>query len=198
MIWTAESLRRAITLFRRNVDRVSIEREGLIPSAVLVPLVASADGTQLLLTRRTDTVETHKGHVAFPGGMADEDDRDRVATALRETREEIGIAADTIEVIDMLDDLATPTGFVITPVVGYIAAMPPVHPNPAEVAEVFLVPFAFLEDPANCRREIRSTDYGPRETWQYIYDDRVIWGATAGIIHRMMDMLFATSATHRH
>jgi 8-oxo-dGTP pyrophosphatase MutT (NUDIX family) len=147
----------------------------------------------LLLTRRTDTVETHKGHVAFPGGMVDEDDRDRVATALRETWEELGIAGDGIEIIDYLDDLATPTGFVITPVVGFLSSMPTAVPNPAEVAEVFLVPLSFFSDPNNCQRKSRLTDYGLRETWHYEFDGRVIWGATAAIIRDLTAVLYPSA-----
>jgi 8-oxo-dGTP pyrophosphatase MutT (NUDIX family) len=180
------TLHQALAKARLHAQRTVISREGLIPSAVLVPLVDIDNSTQLLLTKRTDTVETHKGHIAFPGGMVDEEDRDRIATALREAREELGIASDVVEVIDALDDLATPTGFVITPIVGFLRSMPSVVPNPAEVADVFLVPFSFLENPDNCRRETRLTDFGPRETWQYSYNGRIIWGATAAIIRSLM------------
>jgi 8-oxo-dGTP pyrophosphatase MutT (NUDIX family) len=190
MVWTAEQIRQTLRHARLQSARRVISREGLIPSAVLVPLVSVGTTTQLLLTQRTNTVETHKGHIAFPGGMVDEDDRDRCATALREVREELGITADAIETIDLLDDLATPTGFIITPVVGFLHVMPHIDPNPAEVADVFLVPFSFLETPANCRRETRLTEFGPRETWQYDYEGRIIWGATAAIIHELMTILY--------
>lgn len=161
-------------------------RDGLIPSAVLVPLIAMPDELHMLLTRRTNTVETHKGHIAFPGGMVDEEDHDRIATALRETREEIGVTSDAIEVFGYLDDFATPTGFVITPIVGFLRTMPEILPNEAEVAEVFLVPLSFLLDRSNCTRTMRQTEMGPRETWRFDYDGRVIWGATAAIIHSLV------------
>lgn len=167
-------------------ERLVVSRDDLIPSAVLVPLVASPDGSHLLLTRRSDTVETHKGHIAFPGGMVDEEDRDRIATALRETREELGIGHDAIEIIDYLDDFATPTGFVITPVVGFLRSLPAMDPNPAEVAETFLVPVSFLLNDTNCTRETRRTEFGPRQTWRYDYDGRIIWGATAAIIRNLV------------
>jgi 8-oxo-dGTP pyrophosphatase MutT (NUDIX family) len=190
MEWTAENIRQALQAARPKSARKVVAREGLIPSAVLVPIVSIEGFAQLLLTRRTDTVETHKGHIAFPGGMVDEDDHDRVATALRETREELGISSDVIEVIDYLDDLATPTGFVITPVVGFLSSMPSAVPNPAEVAEVFLVPLSFLSDPGNCQRKSRMTDFGLRETWQYEFGGRVIWGATAAIIRELTAVLY--------
>lgn len=173
---------------RRSAPHTAV-REGLIPAAVLVPLVSIRGETHLLLTRRTDTVETHKGHIAFPGGMVDEDDRDRIATALRETKEELGIAADAIQTLGYLDDFATPTGFVITPVVGFLDRAPDMSPSPAEVAEAFFVPLSFLNDPQNCRRETRITEFGPRETWHYEYHGRIIWGATAAIIHDLMLLL---------
>jgi len=189
MFWTPSDVRNILANTRRRPAPQSTVPEGLIPAAVLVPLVSLHSGITLLLTRRTDTVETHKGHVAFPGGMVDEDDRDRIATALRETQEELGIAADEIETLGFLDDFATPTGFLITPVVGFLRRVPEFCPNPAEVAEVFFVPLSFLSNPHNCRRETRITEFGPRETWHYEYDGRVIWGATAAIIHDLMLLL---------
>lgn len=193
MLWTPATLHQAILSARNRAPRVTITREGLIPSAVLVPLVTMNESTHVLLTKRTDTVETHKGHIAFPGGMVDEEDRDRTATALREAREELGITADAVEVIDILDDFATPTGFVITPVVGYLQTMPRIDPSPAEVADVFLVPLSFLANAGNCRRETRMTDFGLRETWQYAYEGRIIWGATAAILRGLINILHPPS-----
>jgi 8-oxo-dGTP pyrophosphatase MutT (NUDIX family) len=189
MLWTPSNVRAILQNTRRRPAPHDAGREGLIPAAVLVPLVTIHTDTHLLLTRRTDTVETHKGHIAFPGGMVDEDDRDRIATALRETKEELGIAADEIETLGSLDDLATPTGFVITPIVGLLRRVPEMSPNAAEVAEAFFVPLSFLSNPHNCRRETRITEFGPRETWHYDYHGRVIWGATAAIIHDLMLLL---------
>jgi len=183
---SAEDIRARLRGAQRTPERDRTTHEGLLPSAVLVPLVAAPDGMQLLLTRRTDTVETHKGHIAFPGGMADEEDADRIETALRETREELGIDSHAIEVVGLLDDFATPTGFIITPVVGVFHVLPQLFPNVAEVAEVFLVPLSFFLDERNCAREQRMTDYGLRHTWRFDYEGRVIWGATAAIIRDLI------------
>jgi 8-oxo-dGTP pyrophosphatase MutT (NUDIX family) len=161
----------------------------LISAAVLVPVVSTPDGLCLLLTRRTETVETHKGQIAFPGGMVDETDRDRVHTAVREAEEELGIPPSMVEPIGMLDDLPTPTGFCITPVVGLVQSLPDLHLSPGEVAEAFTVPLAFFADPANAVVEERIFRGVTREIWSYRFGDRVIWGATGTIIHRFMETL---------
>lgn len=189
MVLTAEHVRNLLHTSRPDSEGSTISHHGLIPSAVLVPLVSLSDETHVLLTKRTDAVETHKGHIAFPGGMVDEDDRDRIATALRETREEVGIMADAIDVIGCLDELVTPTGFVITPVVGLLRTMPTVAPNPREVAEVFVVPFSFLVDPENCIHADHLTEHGLRSTWRFDYQGRVIWGATAAILRNLLQRL---------
>jgi 8-oxo-dGTP pyrophosphatase MutT (NUDIX family) len=163
----------------------------LISAAVLVPIIQETHALSLLLTRRTDTVETHKGQIAFPGGMVDETDTDRVHTAVREAEEELGISPAAVETIGMLDDLSTPTGFCITPVVGILSSLPPLHLSPAEVAEAFTVPLAFFADAANAEMGERTIRGVVREVWTYRYGDHVIWGATGAIIHRFMSILAA-------
>lgn len=161
----------------------------LTRAAVLVPLVEARTGLHLLLTRRTDEVETHKGQIAFPGGVADGNDADSVDTALRETEEELGIVKSSVEILGLLDDLTTPTGFVITPIVGYFPRAVTLRPNPAEVAEVFTVPLGFLADKQNATREIRRVAGKDREVWSYVYGDHLIWGATAWIIRSLLPFL---------
>jgi len=178
-------------IFHPSADntRMPVPREGFTPAAVLIPLVLNASALDVLLTRRTEDVETHKGQIAFPGGMVDDGDTDRWHTALRETEEELGIGPAHVEVLGILDDLLTPTGFVITPVVGIVEPLPIMKPNPHEVAEVFTVPLAFFADAQNGRREWRSTPLGEREVWFYEYEGRVIWGATAAILRNLCDLL---------
>jgi len=178
-------------IFRQSADNISFSgtREGFTPAAVLIPLVLRAGTVDLLLTRRTEDVETHKGQIAFPGGMVDGGDVNRQHTALRETEEELGIAPAHVEVLGMLENLLTPTGFIITPVVGIVGQLPVMKPNPREVAEVFTVPLPFFGNPENGRREWRSTPLGEREVWFYEYEGKVIWGATAAMIRNLCDVI---------
>lgn len=156
---------------------------------MLVPLIVTEDGFDLLFTKRTDIVETHKGQVSFPGGMVDEADAGIVETALREALEEIGLNPEQVTVACLLDDLATPTGFVITPVVGIIRSLPPLRPNEAEVAEVFRVSLEFFADPAHERTEQRNISGKSHTMHFYDHDPHVIWGATAMIIRRLLKRL---------
>ncbi len=187
---TIEHIRRAVAMHAR-VAADPGDGPPLIAAAVLLPVVCAGHEPSLLLTRRTDTVETHKGQIAFPGGMVDETDRDRVHTAVREAEEELGIPPGAVETIGMLDDLSTPTGFTITPVVGLLRTLPALRLSQAEVAEAFTVPLSFFADPANAERELRVFRGVTREVWTYRYEGRVIWGATGTIIHRFMDTLLS-------
>ena len=103
----------------------SIGKSPLTKSAVLVPIVKRENGLELLFTKRSDTVEHHKGQISFPGGATDATDLSPADTALRETFEEIGLERSAITIIGVMDDLRTPSGFVVTPVVGFIEHLPP-------------------------------------------------------------------------
>jgi 8-oxo-dGTP pyrophosphatase MutT (NUDIX family) len=166
--------------------RVPLSIEGFARAGVLVPLILEREGTELLFTRRTEQVEAHKGQISFPGGMADRSDTDSVHTALREAEEELGINPSLVEVRGLLDDLAVPTGFVITPVVGTLKEIPSLATNPVEVAEVFTVPLAFFCDPASGRAEMREYRGMKREVWFYKYREHNIWGATAMIVRSLI------------
>jgi 8-oxo-dGTP pyrophosphatase MutT (NUDIX family) len=164
------------------------ERE-VVPAAVLVPLVNQPEGVTVLLTQRTGHLHDHAGQISFPGGRVDEADADRVATALREAAEEIGIAPSAVEIIGSLPEWDIPTGFRVTPVVGWIE--PPLHLSldAFEVAEVFEVPLAFFLDPANHERHCDEINGRTRNYFAMPYQGRNIWGATAGMLHALYRVL---------
>jgi 8-oxo-dGTP pyrophosphatase MutT (NUDIX family) len=167
-------------------ERSVVHLTGFDRAGVLVPIVCVHGTYELLFTRRTEIVETHKGQVSFPGGMADATDRDIIQTALREAWEEIGIPESSVEVLGLGDDLPTPTGFIITPIVGLINNLPPLTINTGEVAQVFQVPLTFFTDPGNGKRELREIRGERREVWYYEYGGHVIWGATAMIVRSLL------------
>ncbi len=136
----------------------------------------------VLLTLRTDTLQQHAGQVAFPGGRVEPDDRDAVATALRESHEEIGLAADHVTPLGYLDAFETISGFTVTPVVARVAADASLKPDPGEVAEVFEVPFAFFLDPANLRRYTMDFRGHRRDMVEFLHAGYRIWGVTAAIL----------------
>jgi 8-oxo-dGTP pyrophosphatase MutT (NUDIX family) len=183
---TIECIRTALA---SDAKRKTLNIPNYARAAVLVPVVSANNSFDLLFTRRTHTVETHKGQVSFPGGMADESDHDVVHTALREAEEEIGLPQSAVKVVGTLDDLATPTRFVITPVVGIIEELPQLRPNPDEVEEVFFVPLAFFLDERNGRTEMREINGSHYEVWFYDYDGKTIWGVTAVIVRALCDKL---------
>lgn len=151
-----------------------------VPAAVLIAVTDRAE-PGVILTQRTDTLRSHAGQVAFPGGRLDEGE-DAVAAALREAEEEVALPSAAVEVVATLDRYRTVTGFEITPVVGVIAPDLPLVPAEAEVAAVFEVPLAFLLDPAS-RHEGRAHWRGMERRFVEIpWQDRRIWGATASII----------------
>jgi 8-oxo-dGTP pyrophosphatase MutT (NUDIX family) len=159
------------------------------PAAVLIPLVAHLGELTVLFTQRTAHLKSHAGQVSFPGGRAEPGDPSAEFTALRETEEEIGLPARSVEVLARLPDYRTRTGFRVTPVIGLVRPPLALAPDPREVDEVFEVPLAFLLDPANRQRrtrEFRGTTVG---YYVFEYRQRVIWGATAGMVVNLHKML---------
>jgi 8-oxo-dGTP pyrophosphatase MutT (NUDIX family) len=167
-----------------------------VPAAVLVPLVERRDGFSVLLTQRTADLKAHAGQISFPGGRLEEHDIDAAAGALRETYEEIGLPARHIEILGMLDAYRTVTGFEVTPVVGAVTPPFDLKPDPMEVADVFEVPLAFLLDPANHQHHSRVVGEADgravtRAFYAIPYGDRYIWGATAGMLINLYEVLTA-------
>lgn len=166
-----------------------LDPAALRPAAVLFGLMERRDGLSVILTRRTAHLSAHAGQVSFPGGRCEDCDRDAVATALRETEEEIGLAPEHVEVVGELDEYRTGTGFSITPIVGFVRDGVALTPDPNEVDEIFEVPFDFLMDPRNHRRERVHWRGAMREYYAMPYQGHNIWGATAGIIRNFYERI---------
>ncbi len=159
-------------------------------AAVLIGLVERDGALQVILTQRASTLRVHSGQIAFPGGKMDPGDLSPGATALREVQEEIGLAGDRIEVLGYLGAYLTRTGFRVIPVVARVT--PPFEPvlDPAEVSEVFEVPFAFLMSEANHQLREREWKGLPRQFYAMPYGERNIWGITAGILRNLYERLY--------
>lgn len=170
-----------------------VEAAVLTPAAVLVGLVARPGGYSVILTRRSDALRRHTGQVALPGGRCEAGETPW-ATALRETHEEIGLEPALVEVVGLSTPYRTGTGFLVTPVVGFVGEGYEPRPNPDEVAEVFETPFGFLMDPGSYeQKEIRTADGLSRRFYSATWEDRTIWGATAGMLRALYDRLYGAA-----
>lgn len=159
--------------------------DGLTEAAVLVGLVPRAEGTQVLLTRRTTGLRHHGGQVSFPGGRIEPDDSDPVVAAVRETGEEIALHAAQIAPMGYLDPFATISGFRVMPVLAAIDPDYVARPNPQEVSDVFEVPLDYLLAPDNLRHVNMDYRGRRRDVLEYDWPTQRIWGATAAIMFNL-------------
>jgi 8-oxo-dGTP pyrophosphatase MutT (NUDIX family) len=158
-------------------------------AAVLVPVVERKEGPVLLLTERSVNLRHHPGQVSFPGGRIEAADHSPTAAALREAEEEIGLMAEEVEVLGSMGRFATGTGFAVTPIVGLVAAGFDAQPDPVEVSAVFEVPLSFLLSRQNLRSQERER-FGTRfRMFEYDYQGKRIWGATATMIVTLLDVI---------
>lgn len=181
---------------RRRGDH-DLNDEGMRPppplrsAAVLVPLVDRPDGFTVMLTQRSADLRHHAGQISFPGGRVEPEDSSAQSAALREAEEEVGLPHDRVELLGTLDTYETRTGFEIIPVVGLVTPPIALRIDASEVAEVFEVPLAFILDPANHERHSRIYQGVRRQFYAMPFGDRYIWGATAGMLVNLFEVLAA-------
>jgi 8-oxo-dGTP pyrophosphatase MutT (NUDIX family) len=182
MNWMEDVRRRLAERPRRNPEKGNARR-----AAVLVPLFVRERMLWIVFTRRTETLEHHRGQISFPGGVEEPIDEDLSATALRETHEELGILREDVRLLGTLSPIVTVTDFYVAP---FVAAIPQPYvfsPAETEIAEVIEAPVAALSDPA-----VRETKFLPgrdEPVLFYQYGEHVIWGATARILAELLESL---------
>ncbi|HVN47575.1 MAG TPA: CoA pyrophosphatase [Bacteroidota bacterium] len=167
-------------------QRHTITNKSLTPASVLILLTENVGELSVLFTQRTETVEHHKGQISFPGGARDVTDATVVDTALRETEEEIGLSRTVIRILGIADDFETPSGFCMTPVVGFVRSLPMLQRSESEVADIFLVPISFFLDVHQERVEQRERAGNHVNIYFYQYQHHLIWGATAAILRSFL------------
>jgi len=160
----------------------SAPQKSLRPAAVLILVIDRSDGPTVLFTQRTAHLTDHAGQISFPGGRVEAHDPSVEQTALRETWEETGLDVSRIAVLGSIPRYTTGTGYLITPVVGWLEPPADYRPDPTEVEECFEVPLDFLIQPANHRLESAMYKGRMRDYYAIPFGSRYIWGATAGML----------------
>lgn len=165
-----------------------VRTENLTEAAVLIPIVERNNGLKVILTKRSNNLKQHPGQVSFPGGKSEKTDKSLVATALRETKEEIGINNKNVEILGQLSKHVTITGFKITPFIGKIRTGFSTKIQTSEVSEIFEVPLSYLSNPKNFRVESVKWKGKKRFFYSIPYGPYYIWGATARILKNLADL----------
>jgi 8-oxo-dGTP pyrophosphatase MutT (NUDIX family) len=181
-------------------NRAALPREGsvkagreneLTPAAVLIPLIMYENELKILLTQRTAHLYDHPGQISFPGGRSDPQDTSAIDTALREAEEEIGLPASRVEVLGSLPHYLTITGYQVTPVVSLVDAGHAYEPDEFEVADIFEVPMEYLMNPHHHEQRMWQSPQGYRRFYAMPYENKFIWGATAGMLRNLYHFLKA-------
>lgn len=164
--------------------------QDLVPAAVLVPLLWQGSEPHLLFTERAAHLKKHAGQISFPGGRIEPNGESPAEAAVRELEEETGIASSHVELLGQSDVYQTGTGFSVTPIVARLHDGYDLTPDPGEVADVFTAPFAFFMDPRNHRKESAMWKGRMRHFYAMPWQDRNVWGATAGMIKVLHQRLY--------
>ena len=176
------------TLISRTPEFVT--GNGLKPAAVLIPIQERADGEYIVLTKRGDNMPTHKGQIAFPGGRVHPGDADLVATALRESHEEIGVVPEHVRVLGRLDEFTAGYGIVVTPVVGVIPPQYDFRLDPAETTAVASVSIRSLMEPGTYVKNAHLSPGGHPSYHFYVNNGWDIWGVTARILVQFLELAY--------
>jgi len=163
---------------------------GLKPAAVLIPIQERSDGEYIVLTKRGDNMPTHKGQIAFPGGRVHAGDADLVATALRESHEEIGVVPEHVRVLGRLDEFTAGYGIVVTPVVGVIPPQYDFLLDPAETSEIASLPVRSLMAPGTYVKNAHLSPGGHPSYHFYVDNGWDIWGVTARILVQFLELAY--------
>ena len=175
-----------------SVNKImSLRTSSLRKASVLIPITRHKPGknSEIVLTVRSETLNSHPGQISLPGGSEEAVDSDVVATALRESEEEIGLAQGDVEVIGRLGDMALPSGFQITPIVGIIEPDLEFVPCPIEVAEIFHAPLCLLINPGSYKSTSMTYDNQSRKVLELQFERFRSWGATAAILYHLAQMI---------
>ncbi len=191
MIKNMDDLKERIKHVLSQRQKKALPSNGMVKAAVLLPILEKKGSPFIIFTKRTESVATHKGEISFPGGLQEEGDSSLLETALRESREELGISQEQVEILGELDDTVTRvTNYHLTTFVG--ALRTPVHYriSPVEIERVIEVPLSTLRDPLNFREE--TWEFGDERhiVYFYTYGNDVIWGATARILKHFLDVIY--------
>jgi len=182
-----ESIRQALSQREKRVNRA----EGLTPAAVLIPIYERAGECYLIVTKRTEKVNYHKGQISFPGGVHQAGDKTLRETALRESWEEIGLNPRDVEILGELDDIVTVTSnYAVSPFVAAIPYPYEFRASPEEVEEIIEVPLAALLDNCNFREELQFLQGKLTPQYFYQYSGWVIFGATARMLKQFLEIVF--------
>ncbi len=171
--------------------RITVKDNGSISAAVLIPIFFKHGEEHLLFTRRTETVETHRGQISFPGGVRDKSDKTLEETAIRESFEEIGLIREDIDTLGALDDFITGTGYCIYPLVGIIPYPYDFKVSEKEVAEILEVPVSTLLDRRNYIEDRNYIYKGkPYDYCAFKYGKHNIWGTTGRIVRNFLTLFY--------
>jgi len=171
------------------LNKQQLQFNNYTPAGVIIPLIEHETNYEVLFTERTHNLKNHPGQISFPGGKAEENDKNLLMTALRETEEEVGLALNLFNIIGSLEPLPSIAGFLVTPFIGILAPPCILKIDTQEVAATFTVPLNYLIDPANRRLQIISRNDQDYEVYVIEYENHRIWGLTARILVNLSQLI---------